>query len=104
MHPVCHVLPCTWSLLSERQGKRLVAGACLLMAPMLCLWCWYHALSCVLCCLQGAATEVYLAISPDIKGGEYYADCNISPSTAESQDKALGERLWEMSEKMVAAV
>eukprot|EP00882_Tetradesmus_deserticola_P001513 GHRQ01001635.1.p1 GENE.GHRQ01001635.1~~GHRQ01001635.1.p1 ORF type:complete len:344 (+),score=122.34 GHRQ01001635.1:665-1696(+) len=51
---------------------------------------------------QGAATEVYLATSPNIKGGEYYADCNISPSTAASHDAELGRRLWELSEKMVA--
>jgi len=52
--------------------------------------------------LQGAATEVYLATAPDIKGGEYYADCNIMPSTAASQDDTLGRRLWELSEKLVA--
>lgn len=53
-------------------------------------------------CLQGAATEVYLATSPDTKGGEYYADCNISPSTAASHDDELGRKLWELSEKLVA--
>jgi WW domain-containing oxidoreductase len=52
---------------------------------------------------QGAATEVYLATSPDIKGGEYYADCNISPSTAASHDATIGKKLWELSEQMVAA-
>ncbi|WIA37711.1 hypothetical protein OEZ86_014595 [Tetradesmus obliquus] len=51
---------------------------------------------------QGAATEVYLATSPAIKGGEYYADCNISPSTAASHDDELGRRLWQLSEKMLA--
>jgi hypothetical protein len=51
---------------------------------------------------QGAATEVYLATSSNIKGGEYYADCNISPSTAASHDDELGRRLWELSEKMLA--
>lgn len=56
----------------------------------------------VLMAVQGAATEVYLATSPDIKGGEYYADCNISPSTAASHDDELGRRLWALSEKMLA--
>jgi hypothetical protein len=44
---------------------------------------------------------VYLCTSKDIKGGEYYADCNLSPSTADSHDADLGARLWELSEKLV---
>lgn len=61
------------------------------------------------CCLlvatvQGAATQVYLATSPDIQSGEYYADCTISPSTAESRDATLGRALWQLSEKMVASI
>jgi hypothetical protein len=50
---------------------------------------------------QGAATQVYLATSPDVKAGEYYADCNISPSTPASRDLKLGQELWALSEKMV---
>ncbi len=46
---------------------------------------------------------MYLCTSPDIKGGEYYADCNLAPSTAASHDADLGARLWEVSEKLAAA-
>jgi hypothetical protein len=52
--------------------------------------------------VQGAATSIYLCTSPNIKAGEYYADCNIAPSTAASHDADLGARLWELSEKLVA--
>lgn len=45
---------------------------------------------------------MYLATSPDVKGGEYYADCGLSPSTAASHDDQLGRKLWEFSEKLVA--
>jgi WW domain-containing oxidoreductase len=51
---------------------------------------------------QGAATSVYLCTSPDIKTGEYYADCNLAPSTAASHDAELGARLWELSEQLAA--
>jgi WW domain-containing oxidoreductase len=59
---------------------------------------------CAVVWLQGAATSLYLCTSPDIKSNEYYADCNIAPSTAASHDADLGARLWEMSEKLVAQV
>lgn len=52
---------------------------------------------------QGAATQAFLATADGVRPGEYYADCNISPSTAASRDAALGARLWEVSEAMVAA-
>lgn len=54
-------------------------------------------------CVQGAATSVYLCTTPDIKSGEYYADCNIAPSTAASHDADLGARLWELSEQLAAS-
>jgi NAD(P)-dependent dehydrogenase (short-subunit alcohol dehydrogenase family) len=50
---------------------------------------------------QGAATQTYLATAECVLGGEYYADCNISPSTAASHDAELGRRLWELSEQLV---
>lgn len=46
---------------------------------------------------------MYLCTSPDIKTGEYYADCNLAPSTADSHDAELGAKLWELSEKLAAA-
>eukprot|EP00877_Chromochloris_zofingiensis_P008212 jgi/Chrzof1/3644/Cz13g03170.t1 len=51
---------------------------------------------------QGAATEVLLATAPGVKGGEYYADCNIFPSLHASHDAVLGQKLWEVSEKLCA--
>ncbi len=35
--------------------------------------------------------------------GEYYADCNITPSSRASTDANLGRALWEFSEQLVAA-
>ncbi|GBF90638.1 hypothetical protein Rsub_03210 [Raphidocelis subcapitata] len=51
---------------------------------------------------QGAATQTYLATSKDAAAlsGEYFADVNLSPSSAPSHDVALSARLWEMSERM----
>jgi len=64
---------------------------------------------------QGASTTVWAATSPGLagKGGVYCEDCNIAKSaTPESQrweharewitDDARAERLWAMSEKMLA--
>ncbi len=51
---------------------------------------------------QGAATQTYLATAPGVKGGEYYADVNISASTAASHDDVLGAALWELSERLTA--
>jgi WW domain-containing oxidoreductase len=51
---------------------------------------------------QGAATQVYVATHPDMHAsGEYFADCNIAPSSAVSKDAALATRLWEASERIV---
>jgi NAD(P)-dependent dehydrogenase (short-subunit alcohol dehydrogenase family) len=64
---------------------------------------------------QGASTTVWAATSPGLagKGGVYCEDCNIAKAaTPESQrweharewitDDARAERLWAMSEKMLA--
>eukprot|EP00184_Porphyridium_aerugineum_P001665 CAMPEP_0184694026 /NCGR_PEP_ID=MMETSP0313-20130426/2095_1 /TAXON_ID=2792 /ORGANISM="Porphyridium aerugineum, Strain SAG 1380-2" /LENGTH=337 /DNA_ID=CAMNT_0027152237 /DNA_START=648 /DNA_END=1661 /DNA_ORIENTATION=+ len=51
---------------------------------------------------QGSATSCYVATAPDIKGGEYYADCNIQPSSTHSHNAVIGRKLWEVSEMMVA--
>lgn len=51
---------------------------------------------------QGAATQTYLATSDAVLqlGGDYFADCNINPSSPASHDKALAARLWAMSDRM----
>jgi WW domain-containing oxidoreductase len=53
---------------------------------------------------EGAATEVYVATRPELAGvsGEYFADCNIAKPRADANDPALAQRLWEVSEKIVA--
>ncbi len=54
--------------------------------------------------MQGAATEVYVAVHPLAKGisGQYFADCNIAKSRSDADDPELARRLWEVSEKIVA--
>jgi NAD(P)-dependent dehydrogenase (short-subunit alcohol dehydrogenase family) len=63
---------------------------------------------------QGAATQVWAAVSPDLAGvtGRYLEDCHIGveiPSSTmsaigvipEAYDEAAAERLWVISEKIV---
>jgi NAD(P)-dependent dehydrogenase (short-subunit alcohol dehydrogenase family) len=48
---------------------------------------------------DGAATSIYLAASPEVEGvtGKYFVDCKEIPSSPSSQDKALAEKLWQVS-------
>jgi len=52
---------------------------------------------------EGSKTSVYLAASPEVEGrsGGYYSDCRlIEPSAAALKDED-GERLWEISARLV---
>jgi WW domain-containing oxidoreductase len=53
---------------------------------------------------QGAATQCYLAAHPDVAGvtGQYFSDCQIAEPSPVAQDDALGERLWTVSEQLIA--
>lgn len=53
---------------------------------------------------QGAATEVYVAVHPATAGisGKYFADCNVATPRADAEDAALAQRLWQVSEEIVA--
>lgn len=53
---------------------------------------------------EGAATQCYVAVHPSLDGvsGEYFADCNTARSTANGRDAAMAERLWSVSEEIVA--
>lgn len=53
---------------------------------------------------QGAATQCYVASHPSLAAvsGEYFADCNVAKSSQQSQDAALGDRLWAVTEEIVA--
>jgi NAD(P)-dependent dehydrogenase (short-subunit alcohol dehydrogenase family) len=66
---------------------------------------------------QGASTAIWAATSPQLdgRGGEYCENCDIAKlATPESQrweharewvtDEAKADRLWEMSERMLAEV
>jgi NAD(P)-dependent dehydrogenase (short-subunit alcohol dehydrogenase family) len=53
---------------------------------------------------QGAATQVFVATHPSLGGvsGQYFADCNVARPRADANDAALAERLWKVSERIVA--
>jgi NAD(P)-dependent dehydrogenase (short-subunit alcohol dehydrogenase family) len=53
---------------------------------------------------QGAATQCYVATHPTVSQitGEYFADCNVARSSRLGRDDALAERLWTVSEDIVA--
>lgn len=54
---------------------------------------------------QGAATQVYVAAAPTLKGvsGYYFEDCNpVDPSGPHMHDTALAARLWDVSEELTA--
>ena len=53
---------------------------------------------------QGAATEVYVATNPQLRGisGQYFADCNIARPRADAEDPLLAQKLWDVSEQIVA--
>jgi len=53
---------------------------------------------------QGAATQVYAAVHPDAAelNGEYLVDCNVAEASSHAQDPSLAERLWTVTEEIVA--
>lgn len=53
---------------------------------------------------QGAATTCYVAAHPDAAAisGEYFIDCNVAVPSEPARDAALAERLWRVSEEIVA--
>lgn len=54
---------------------------------------------------QGAATQVYVAIDERLEGvsGFYFEDCNpVETKGSYATDQALAERLWDVSEELVA--
>lgn len=54
---------------------------------------------------QGAATQVYLASSPQVDGvsGGYYNKSKAARSSARSYDVSAQKRLWDVSEALVAS-
>ncbi|KAI8336868.1 hypothetical protein EDC96DRAFT_523856 [Choanephora cucurbitarum] len=54
---------------------------------------------------EGASTTVYCAVSPDVVKGEYYGDNTIETRfrSQHVDNKALAEKLWKVSEEMIAS-
>jgi len=54
---------------------------------------------------EGAETPVYLATSPQVESvtGKYFEDCKSVPSSAETYDRSLARRLWEISAGLTGA-
>jgi len=53
---------------------------------------------------EGAATGVFVATRPELAGvsGRYFADCNLAEPRRDADDPALGRRLWDTSEQIIA--
>jgi len=53
---------------------------------------------------EGAQTSVYLASAPELAGvsGEYFADCRPHETRALAKDMQQAERLWQVSESLIA--
>lgn len=54
---------------------------------------------------QGAATSVFAATSPELKGksGAYLADCHVVDASKEGVDAELAEKVWALTEKAAQA-
>ena len=53
---------------------------------------------------RGAQTSIYLASSPEVEGvsGKYFVDCREHKSAPQSHERAPGEKLWQVSEELIA--
>jgi NAD(P)-dependent dehydrogenase (short-subunit alcohol dehydrogenase family) len=53
---------------------------------------------------EGAATQCLVTAHPSLAAtsGEYFADCNVARSSRHGHDAAMGDRLWAVSEEIVA--
>lgn len=54
-------------------------------------------------CFQGAATTLYVALHPKLKGvtGKYYTDCNELQPSSYARDEQLAKKLWDFSNKLI---
>ncbi|GAB1814134.1 SDR family NAD(P)-dependent oxidoreductase [Mycobacterium sp. MUNTM1] len=54
---------------------------------------------------QGAATQVWAAVSPQLadRGGLYLEDCRISEAAPHARDPRRATELWDLSERLCAA-
>jgi len=51
---------------------------------------------------EGAQTIIYMATEPALKGvsGKYFGDCKLEGLAKIAENDQMGEKLWEMSEKL----
>ncbi len=55
---------------------------------------------------EGAATQCFVATHPTLADvrGEYFVDCNVAKSSRHGRDEAMAERLWTVTEEIVAGL
>ncbi len=53
---------------------------------------------------EGAATQCLVTAHPCVANvsGEYFADCNVAKTSRHGHDAAMGDRLWTVTEEIVA--
>lgn len=51
---------------------------------------------------QGAATSVFCAVAPSVRGGAFYNDCNEAEAASYATNAANAEKLWQASEALIA--
>ena len=53
---------------------------------------------------QGAATQIYAAIAPELEGrhGAYLCDCAVSKPSKQAQDSHLATQLWDTTEQQLS--
>ncbi len=88
----CALHPGTLITTDIGRGSRLVGALMMLVSPF------------TKNPAQGAATTVYATVHEPASdlAGQYLQDCHIEPCSAEANDPAVAQRLWELSERWVA--
>jgi NAD(P)-dependent dehydrogenase (short-subunit alcohol dehydrogenase family) len=53
---------------------------------------------------EGAATQCFVTTHPSLADvrGEYFSDCNVAKSSRHGRDAEMGDRLWAVTEEIVA--
>ena len=51
---------------------------------------------------EGAQTTLLCATSPQARGGEYYRSCDVSRASADADDTAIADRLWDSNLNWIA--
>jgi NAD(P)-dependent dehydrogenase (short-subunit alcohol dehydrogenase family) len=67
-------------------------------------WLWRLASLAAISPEDGAETTIHLAASSEVAGahGQYFVKCRPAESSPQSRDRAAGERLWAISERLTA--